>query len=151
MDYVIFTVPGDPYGKPRPRFTRAGRAYRNKEDTDYEQKVIHNWVMSGHHSFGKDVPLCLEVSAYFRIQKSASKKNVLLMLKGLILPTKKPDFDNIMKAVTDPLNKLCFYDDSQITEVSFKKRYSDNPRVEVRIYERRILPVSEVAAGDGAE
>lgn len=57
------------------------------------------------------------------------------MLLGLIRPTKKPDIDNITKAVLDALNKVAYKDDAAIVQFSVEKFYSDNPRVEVTIGE----------------
>jgi Holliday junction resolvase RusA-like endonuclease len=50
-----------------------------------------------------------------------------------IRPTKKPDADNILKAVLDALNGLAYNDDSQIVSARIEKLYSDNPRVEIVI------------------
>lgn len=54
---------------------------------------------------------------------------------GLIRPTKKPDIDNITKAILDALNKVAYKDDSAIVRFSIEKYYSDSPRVEVTIGE----------------
>ena len=56
------------------------------------------------------------------------------MADGKIRPTKKPDADNIMKAVADALNGIAYKDDSQIVNVTIAKWYSDTPRVEVAIF-----------------
>ena len=48
-------------------------------------------------------------------------------------PTKKPDLDNIIKAIADSLNGIAYKDDAQIVELKSKKFYSDTPRVEVTI------------------
>jgi Holliday junction resolvase RusA-like endonuclease len=66
---------------------------------------------------------------------SASKKKQQSMLHGGIRPTKKPDCDNIAKAVLDALNGIAYYDDSQVVTVTVEKLYSDTPRVEVEITE----------------
>ena len=55
------------------------------------------------------------------------------MLKGKMLPTKKPDIDNIMKAVLDALNGVAYYDDSQVCKVNFMKMYSEDPRLKILI------------------
>ena len=55
------------------------------------------------------------------------------MERGLILPTKKPDADNIAKAILDALNGLAFYDDAQVVYLQVSKRYSNEPRAVVFI------------------
>lgn len=39
------------------------------------------------------------------------------MLSGELLPTKKPDIDNIVKAVLDALNEVAYRDDTQVVEL----------------------------------
>ena len=55
------------------------------------------------------------------------------MQADLILPTKKPDTDNIAKAILDALNGVAYYDDAQVVELHVVKKYSDEPRAEVMI------------------
>ena len=55
---------------------------------------------------------------------------------GLINPTKKPDLDNIAKAILDSLNGIAYKDDSQIVSLLISKKYSDRPRVEITLKER---------------
>ena len=74
-----------------------------------------------------------EIIAYFPIPKSTSKKKRDEMERGLILPTKKPDTDNIAKAILDALNGLAYYDDAQVVHLEVQKRYSNEPRAEVFI------------------
>ena len=39
------------------------------------------------------------------------------MLSGEIVPTKKPDIDNIAKVILDGLNKLAFKDDNLVSKI----------------------------------
>lgn len=55
------------------------------------------------------------------------------MLSGELLPTKKPDIDNITKCVLDALNGIAYHDDSQIVRLTVEKFYAQQPRVEVDI------------------
>ena len=57
------------------------------------------------------------------------------MLCEEIRPTKKPDGDNILKAVADALNGVCYKDDKNIVKMSIEKFYSDMPRIDVIIQE----------------
>lgn len=70
-----------------------------------------------------------------------SKKKRAAMLAGEILPTKKPDYDNIEKIISDALNGVAFYDDAQIVSSGLIKVYGEIPRVEVEIRAvKRITP-----------
>lgn len=77
--------------------------------------------------------MSLTITAYYKIPKSASKKKAYEMSSGKIVPTKKPDIDNIIKIVADALNGIAYYDDKQIISVYAKKAYSETPGVNVRI------------------
>lgn len=57
------------------------------------------------------------------------------MLAGQEQPTKKPDWDNIGKIICDALNGIAYADDSQIVLGQMVKKYSDNPRTDVRLWE----------------
>ena len=39
MNDIIITIPGEPKGKGRPRFTKRGFTYTPKDTADYERKV----------------------------------------------------------------------------------------------------------------
>lgn len=62
-------------------------------------------------------PVVLEINAYFEIPKSYTKKKRALCEQGDILPTCKPDIDNVVKAVADGLNGVAYKDDSGIVEI----------------------------------
>lgn len=85
--------------------------------------------------FEKSIPLEISILALFPIPQRASKKLKKLMLNGDILPTKKPDSDNMIKVILDALNGVCYHDDNQICKVNFVKIYAENPGVKVRIKE----------------
>ena len=57
------------------------------------------------------------------------------MRAGLILPMTRPDIDNACKSILDALNRIAFYDDAQVVQLTAMKRYSDEPRVVVKLME----------------
>ena len=129
-------IPGVPVGKGRPKFSTFNGhavAYTPKLTVNYENLVKLAFQQSGEKAFDRETPLKAGINAYFPIPKSTSKKKREEMQKGLILPTKKPDTDNIAKAILDALNGLAYYDDAQICQLEVYKFYSDEPRAEVFI------------------
>lgn len=132
MTYLEFTVDGEPVGKGRPRFTRSGHAYTPEKTADYEQlvKLSFRKKYPDFKPFLKVVPLSVIIYAYFPYPKNAGKTKRMYMI-----PTKKPDSDNIAKIICDSLNGIAYHDDSQIVELYICKRYSENPRVTVTISE----------------
>lgn len=133
---IKFTIPGEPKGKGRPRFTKQGRTYTPDATTSYENlvRVIFMQAYPSYEPIPKDTPLTARLTAFYDIPKGASKKKALSMKNGEIRPTKKPDTDNIAKIVLDALNGLAYHDDAQIVELTVIKTYSLIPRVEVSIY-----------------
>ena len=131
-----FEMTGSIVGKARPRMnTRTGRAYTPTNTKNYEY-FLRQWFIREYPNF-KPLENRIKVSiiAYFDIPKSTSKKKEAEMLCGAISPTKKPDWDNIGKIVSDALNKFAFKDDSQITDVRIFKKYAKTPKVIVQIGE----------------
>lgn len=78
-------------------------------------------------------PLEVFITACFEPPKSTSKKNRALMLSNDILPTKKPDIDNIAKVILDALNGIAYRDDTQVVRLTVTKAYNDEPGVLVTI------------------
>ena len=138
MKSFIISIPGEPKGKGRPRYTRNGHAYTPSDTAAYEQVV--RLTFKGKYPqaipFEKDVPLKVVIYAWFSIPKSVSKTKRDLMEKGYIKPTKKSDADNIAKIVLDALNGYAYYDDAQVVELEVKKIYAQpEPYVDVLIEE----------------
>ena len=135
MEQIKFVIPGKPFGKQRPRVTKGGTAYTPKETTTYEN-LIKTACQSSKNGlyFAVDQPIGLGIKAYYPIPASTSKKAKEAMLAGQILPTKKPDCDNITKIVADALNGIAYHDDKQIVINVIEKHYAEEPRVEVVIW-----------------
>lgn len=131
-------IPGVPIGKGRPKFSTFGgypKAYTPVKTVNYENLVKIAFQQTGEQPFERETQLRADITAFFPIPKSVSKKKREEMNRGLLMHTKKPDCDNIAKSILDALNGLAYYDDSQICELSVYKMYSDEPRAEVVIKE----------------
>ena len=103
---VKFTIPGEPKGKGRPRFSN-GRATTPEATASYENLIQLYYIQQcGRHPFEKDVPLDVRIVGYYSIPESASKKKKAMMAAHLLRPIKKPDADNVAKIAMDALNKL---------------------------------------------
>ena len=129
-----FEIPGEPYGKGRPRFTRSGQIYTPKKTRDYEKMVQHEYlVQTGGKLY--DGPIVANIYATCAVPKSDTKKNRGLKLAGHILPTKTPDCDNIAKTILDALNGIAYKDDSQIIQLHVYKKYGETGKTEVELHE----------------
>ena len=130
---IEIRVDGEPVGKGRPRFVRAtGIAHTPEKTASFENKVA--WaaqcVMRGRPLL--EGPLMIVADFYFTIPASKPAKWRAAALAGLIRPTKKPDFDNLIKSVADALNKVVWVDDGQIVDAKVRKWYG-TPRFEIRV------------------
>lgn len=136
---VKFIILGEPNGKGRPKFDTRGpyvKAVTPKKTANYEALVKMEYqAQCDGFMFSRDAALGMLVTAYKPIPKSTSKKKRVLMLGDIIRPTKKPDWDNVGKIVCDALNKIAFCDDTQIVDGRVIKRYAEQPRVEVEIWQ----------------
>jgi len=130
---IQFIIYGQPIAKGRHRFGK-GHAYTPEKTVNYEQMVKISYLRGERVRF-TDEQLKMEITAFLGIPKSISKKNRALMESGIVRPKKKPDWDNLGKICADALNKIAYNDDSQIVSGSVDKYYSNEPRVEVLIYE----------------
>lgn len=128
---IKLTIPGEPVAKGRPRVTRYG-TYTPEKTKNYETLVKELYFVE-HGQTLLDGELSIDIKAYFRIPKSASKKRKRLMASGDMRPVKRPDWDNVGKIVTDALNGVAYDDDSQIVSASVEKYYSEEPRTEIKI------------------
>lgn len=134
MRNVIFTVPGEPCGKARPRVVD-GHAYTPHKTKAYEHRIAIacRQANPGIKPWPAGTPLTLTVIARCGIPKSATRAQRKAMQSLDVLPTKKPDADNIAKAVADALNGIVYHDDSQIVWMLVCKQYSDSPGLLVDI------------------
>ncbi|QFY42969.1 RusA family crossover junction endodeoxyribonuclease [Candidatus Methylospira mobilis] len=148
---IAFTVPGEPTAKGRARSTKSGRHYTPDKTARYENlvKIIASQAMSDAFPFtvsGVDEfshkndierlftgAVILTFRAFFSVPESWSAKKKKSCLLGEIYPTKKPDIDNIEKALLDGMNGVVWRDDVQVVDVIKSKRFGSPARVEVEV------------------
>ena len=145
---MMFTIPGAPQGKKRPRYSRkTGVMYTPSETVQYEKYVKECFYSQGGKRFPESTTIYaeghreveitqaikVEIWSFIEPPKSAPKWKKRVMLYGSILPTRKPDIDNIGKVILDALNGAAYRDDSAVTELTVHKVFSDEPRVVVEI------------------
>ena len=122
---VAFTIPGNPVGKGRARSTASGIHYTPDKTRNHEAFV----KMIAKQAMFSNPPMkgacAVEIRVNVTIPKSTSNKKRDLMLRGFIRPTKRPDNDNIEKAINDAMNGIVFDDDVQIVDNHTTKWYSE--------------------------
>jgi Holliday junction resolvase RusA-like endonuclease len=86
----------------------------------------------------------MHLTFYLPIPKSASNRLRTQMINGVVLPTKKPDFDNLAYLVTNALKGIVYRDDSQVTDCIIRKRYGERPRTVIKI-----IPIEQLGKVGG--
>jgi Holliday junction resolvase RusA-like endonuclease len=133
---VSFLVPGEAIGKGRPRVSTIGghaRMFTPKKTANYETLIAMaaQQAMQGRELIAG--PVLVELKIFVAVAASWSKKKAAEALQGIVMPTKKPDADNVLKAICDGINGIVFKDDVQVVNVSLSKRFSETPGVSVRV------------------
>ncbi len=130
---IRFVIAGVPVAKERPRFTRSGHAYTPAKTRTYEEIVrLHaTQAMRGKKMLSGAIEL--RVTAYLPIPKNFPVREKARALSGTLPCTKKPDWDNLGKIISDACNRIVYRDDAQICDSYVAKRYSAEPRVDVII------------------
>jgi len=147
--FVVVRLMGAPRGKGRPRTRVVGNfatIYTDAKTRHYENDL----KAAGIEAMGDKAPLDEAVSvvihAHLPIPASFSRAKRAAALAGDIMPTGKPDWDNIAKML-DGLNHhpprfkgdrekrpIIWRDDSQIVACQFLKKYSEHPRLEIVVW-----------------
>ena len=131
---IDITVPGEPFGKQRPRHSRiSGTTYTPRETREHEALIRQEYRKQCGTKFPEGAQLRITVTAVMGIPKSTPKYRRSDMLSGKIRPTKKPDWDNIGKLVCDALNGVAYDDDKCVCEARVVKFYGDVPHLRVRL------------------
>lgn len=129
MNYRM-TVPGLPVAKGRPRFTRTGHTYTPDKTRRYETLVRECFDTQCGVLFSTGQPVFIMICAYFPIPKSYPKYRRVELDGAFHL--KKPDSDNVAKAILDALNGHAYPDDAAVQIAGVYKIYTNAaPRVDV--------------------
>lgn len=131
-------IPGHPRGKERARSRiitakATGRQftshYTPKKTRDNENNIRSHAIGAMKMQKPMTGPVNLKLDIAFEIPKSWPKWKVDMALTGQILPTTKPDSDNIEKSIKDAFNGVIWVDDCQVVSGEKAKRYSLQPGV----------------------
>lgn len=131
-ELTVVIVPGVPIAKGRPRITTRGkfaRAYTPAKTRKYEDLIRCAAVDVMKDRLPTQGAITLCVTAYVPIPASFSKRRRGDALDGILKPQTRPDADNYAKAALDACNGILFRDDSQVTDLIVRKRYSAQPRL----------------------
>lgn len=132
---IRIILAGAPLGKQRVRFTQEGhRPFTPEKTVNYEGRLAHaaQIVMDGRPLLLGPLRVGMEIRMRIPDSKPLRWRNQAR--EGLILPTRKPDADNVGKML-DALNLIVWGDDCQIIELAVRKLYHDAPALIVEVDE----------------
>ena len=120
-------VAGQPVGKARPRVTRSGRVYTPTKTMKAEASIqdAAREAMQGQQPL--EGPVYVSAAFNMEIPTSWTKGKQSKARSDELMPTAKPDLDNLAKTILDALNGIVYRDDSQVVQMAISKRYSDEP------------------------
>ena len=136
---IEFKVEGKAVPQPRPRVVRMRngqtRAYNSEKSVVYKRivKAAALSEMNKQRLIMTDRPLAMRLTFVFAPPKSYTKKKLEAVKSGELRYTKKPDLDNLAKAILDACNNTVYKDDSQIITLSINKEYGHTDHVAVEI------------------
>ncbi len=128
---ISFTSPCNPVPKARALTGRNRHTGKSFSFTPETTRRWEEWVKlcAVEHAPPAllDGPLEVDLTFYLQRPPSVPKKR--------IHPDRKPDLDNLSKAVLDALQGIIYTADSRIVGGSTWKRYGDPPRTEIALKE----------------
>ena len=133
---LAFTVPGEPQGKGRAKIVKIGgfsRMATPQKTVAYEGLIALSAKQAMGGSPMLDGPCALHITAVCSVPASWSVKKRAEALAGRLRPTKKPDADNITKAVCDGMNGVVWADDVQAVDQRITKVYGPVPELRIAV------------------
>jgi len=135
MEPIIYEVLGIPTAKGRARSVRRGKfiAHVTPEKTRNAEQSFLAQALPYKPAIPFEGALKVSLAFIMPIPTSKSKKWKGEAMAGSVLPTKKPDIDNLAKLVLDSLNGVFWLDDKNVVELLCSKRYGAIPMTVVTI------------------
>lgn len=137
MSRFTIEIPGRPVPLQRARNFRAkdGRALTvDTEENRVNKAFIRSEAVKVCRESGFSLPLPtgekgyrIEITSYFRLPSSLSRKNREYFIEHDVTPKVKPDADNIAKLFLDAL-KGVIQDDRMVSTLKVEKRYTEDDR-----------------------
>lgn len=139
MKKLTIRIPITPKAWQRPKTRVVGKFvkhYSPAQTQNYEKEIAQFFkAYAKDVFFEREEPICVNIVFGMPIPVSTPKSKKDKMLEGILQHTKRPDLDNLLKAVLDALNGVAWEDDSQIVRISAMKEYSEKPYIYIYMHE----------------
>jgi Holliday junction resolvase RusA-like endonuclease len=135
MRNVRFTIFGLPKTWARVKTAAGGHKYKPKEVADFQNRIRDEFIKGVEKHFrATDYAVMCQVIAYFPIPISMPKYRKEFCEDESMPFLSTPDIDNLQKNIFDALQYLAFANDSRVSDVLARKRYSPRPRMDVDLW-----------------
>lgn len=131
----IFELAGQPVPQKQTRFTCRCGNVRCYDPSKADKEKIQWQVKPFAPKDPLKGPIELSITFFVPIPKSTSGVRRRQMMNRVILPTVKPDEDNLAYIVTNALKKIVYDDDNQICVKHVYKFYGDEPKTVIKVRE----------------
>jgi Holliday junction resolvase RusA-like endonuclease len=147
---IELRVEGKPTGKGRPQFSRHGDNVHVRTPAATiaaEGRVQLAWIDAGRPRL-PDGPVRIGIVVTVARPKAHWKTDGTLTAAGArsVVPTSRPDIDNILKLVGDALNGHAYHDDALIYYAHIERRWANQDDHEHMIVMLDVLEVPKEAA-----
>ena len=135
---IQITILGDPKAQKRARACNVGRYINIYDPSSKEKRNLLKIIQDKAPEKPFTNPLALTIYYFMSRPKGhygTGKNAGKLKDNAPVQHSKKPDLDNLIKLTIDAMNKVFFYDDSQIYKLTTSKVYDEKPRTEILIEE----------------
>ncbi len=142
---ITMTIPGIPTPKLRARISRR-KGYITMYDPQEPQKKLTKFFISNFVKINHLCTLMGGIEAHFTFYfppSYISMKDEKEKLWNETYHVQKPDVDNLIKFYLDCANEILFGDDTQIVKCYGEKKYSSNPRVEIKLEEIKMTEIKD--------
>ncbi len=138
--FLIVELPGNPRGwhtMTRIIYPRGGKAFAQALPDGNTAKYMRALGKLAMVAMGArpllQGPVGIGILATFEIPKSWSTREQADALAGIIIPTCKPDYDNIAK-MGDAFKEVVWRDDAQVAQAAVVKQYGERPSLRIEIF-----------------
>ena len=133
---ISFTIPGNPIPLKRHRVSKNGGMY---DPSSADKKQTWLQIAKYRPKLPLEGDIYLKLIFYMPRPKSHYRTGKYAHLlkercKDIVYHKYKPDLDNLVKYISDVMNKGFYVDDSQICVLQAEKKYGE-PRTEITIRE----------------
>lgn len=133
MQTIEFMILGNPIAQQRHRYCKRGNFIHNYDPSAKDKANFLAKCLQFQTEAPKNSNIFVELRFYIKPPQTLKKSIKELISQETLFCNKRPDVDNFIKFTADSLNGYFWKDDGQIVQVLASKKYSFNPRTEIKI------------------